>query len=377
MAKGEKPKAGDGAKRPRKAKPDAATAATPPEIPSAPIPSAPERPRRSPPSPEAPPQRVLAARAPLAAAEPAQGTLRDRLRGATVTGAAAAALGARPAHARPAPDRPTVATRALPSTRPKGVLPGARPDRPAITAPGPIRNRGEADDSFAEALRSRKVEAIEAETLRRLEASRQRLIAEDARAAEAELKILQAEQARLAEKGDARRAALIADYAALVAAEITTARRTLRDVARVKQSGRGAATLAGRVLDAAGKPVADAEVVFVDQQGEPLSFLPAARTDDDGAVWVALNADQLGALAQRGGRLSAQARVGGRVVATDAFAAPLAARGAYVFDLRVSADRPTGGGGTVTPGSGRGTVVTDVTRPTRGGTNRPTRGGGG
>jgi hypothetical protein len=377
MARGEKPKAGGGAKRPRKAKGDAA--ATPPEAPSAPEPAraATAGPsRRAAPAPEAPAQRVLAARAPQVA-EPARGTLRDRLRTASVTGAAALALGARPTPARPAPDRPAAPTPTLNPTRPKGVLTVARPDRPPIVAPGAARDRGEADDSFAEALRSRKVEAIEAETLRRLEASRQRLIADDARAAEAELKILQAEQARLVEKGDARRGRLIADYAALVSTGIDAARRSLRDVARVKQAGRGAATLAGRVLDAAGKPVAGADVVFLDPQGEPLSFLPAARTDGDGAVWVTLNDDQLALLSQRGGRISAQARVDGRVVATDAFAAPLAARGAYVFDLRAGADRPAGGGGTVTPGRGGGTVVTDVTRPNRGGTSRPTRGGGG
>jgi hypothetical protein len=246
-----------------------------------------------------------------------------------------------------------------------------------VIGPGFARDRGDEDDSLRKALSSRDPDAIQAETVKRLEAGRVRFIEESVAARATELAALQREQARLAEKGDTRRAAVIRDYAGLVAAELSAARRTLRDIERVRKAGKGEAILAGRVLDAAGAPVAEADVVFVDAQGEVLSVIPPVRADADGAVWVALNAEQLKAVTERGGRLSAQARVGGRIVASDAFSAPLTSRGAYTFDLRAADGSRAGGGQPVRPADAGGASLNEggATRPTRSGPTRPGRGG--
>jgi hypothetical protein len=292
-------------------------------------------------------KRVIAARPP-ARREPQRGTLRDRLRTAPVRGLGAGdadvvATGPStpPEPVAAAPRRGTVGEIAV--SRHAKILREAKQKKPVVTAPGGKQDRDQSDRqrdrSFGKVLASRDVHAIAAESLKRLEAGRLSDVKTGLQAAEAELKGLRRERERLEKEEDAEKLALIDGYILLAEAEAQAGQALLK-FAETARARKGAITLVGRVLAASGKPRVDAEIFFVDDDGEVVPEIAPLKPDARGLVWIGLNKDQAASVIERGGRLSARARVSGKVVAADPFTARVRQGSVYQFDLRIKGDKP-------------------------------------
>lgn len=294
-----------------------------------------------------PVKRVISARPP-ARREPQRGGLRDRLRTAPVRGAGggdADVVAVRPSTPTETitagPRRGTVAV--IPGSRQGNIVRELKKKKRVVTGPGGKQDGDQSDrqrdESFSKVLASRNVHMIATESLKRFEDGRLSDVKMGLKAAEAELNGLRRERERLEKEEDADKLALIDGYILLAEAEAQAGQALLK-LAETARAQKGVITLIGRVLTASGKPQADAQIFFVDDDGKVVQEIDPLKPDAEGLIWIGLNEDQAKSVIKRGGRLSARARVSGKVVAADPFTARVREGSVYQFDLRIKGDKP-------------------------------------
>lgn len=201
-----------------------------------------------------------------------------------------------------------------------------------------VTRRGGPDRTFGKVLRSKSLDAILPEVSNRLEAGR-RLYAKDAvPAATAELAVLNRERKRLAEEGEVEGSSLvrIERLVAAVETDIGAGRALLDEMKRTISPERGGWSVVGRVSLRDGTIPKKAEVVFLDENHEPIKELRAVKAGTDGTVRQAFSANVVKRLQAKGVKVTAAVQVGGRIVATDPTPVSLKSGAMHQFDFRIN-----------------------------------------
>lgn len=192
-----------------------------------------------------------------------------------------------------------------------------------------------ADRSFGRVLRTKAVDRIVPETLERLEAGRRLYAQQVVAAAEAELKLLAEERDRVErEEPNELRLARLDRLIGVVEAELADGRFVLTEIERAVVPTADGWTVLGRILSRDGAPPKGAEVVFLDERGEPIKDIAVLKSDADGTVRQVIPGELVKRLAAQNTQVAAAARINGRVVVIDENRVPVRAGGLYQFDLR-------------------------------------------
>jgi hypothetical protein len=193
------------------------------------------------------------------------------------------------------------------------------------------------DRSFAKVLQSKSVDTIMPEVANRLEAGRRLYAREGLAAAKMELAILSKERERLIEAGDSGDTGQRIDrLIAAVENDIGSGRALLDEMKQAIAPQPGGWSVMGRVTLRDGTAPAEAAIVFLAANHEPVKELRSLKPDANGLVRQVYPATVVKRVQARNIELFVALQIGDRIVATDPFAFKLMPGALHQFDLRVN-----------------------------------------